>query len=301
MGHRQFGVVCARQSELKIARLSVPKNTSVNVGPLNVTICRLCGEEAQRAFSLPFFKRFDVSFYRCSGCKSLQTEEPHWLGETYSGSLPGEDLGAVARCQRAQVTVFYLSRMLQLGRTAKVLDFGGGNGLLVRMLRDIGIDARLSDKYSQNTYAAGFEDEVSQSYDIILATEVFEHLPNPIDDLREIFKRDPKILFATTILYEGQDKNWSYLCPNSGGHVFFYSEAALEHIGRHFGYNVVWRSPNIVFSKAKIGYFQRIFIRRVLFGGKPRKLLNMLFPMLGGQSLQPQDDAYMRNTGMTRN
>ena len=42
-------------------------------------------------------------------------------------------------------------------QTKKFLDYGGGYGILVRLMRDVGYDFYWFDKYSQNIFAKGFE------------------------------------------------------------------------------------------------------------------------------------------------
>src|SRR6476661_2556369 len=43
-------------------------------------------------------------------------------------------------------------------RTARILDFGGGNGHLCRLLRDLDFDARRFDSHAANHFAQNFED-----------------------------------------------------------------------------------------------------------------------------------------------
>jgi hypothetical protein len=44
-------------------------------------------------------------------------------------------------------------------RTARILDFGGGNGLLCRLLRDLDFDVRRFDSHAANHFAQNFEDD----------------------------------------------------------------------------------------------------------------------------------------------
>ena len=245
-------------------------------------------------------ERYDVDFLKCGRCGSLQTEPPYWLEESYAEGLPGEDLDMVSRCQRAQVTVFFLTRLLGLKAPVRVLDYGGGNGLLVRMLRDIGIHATLKDKYIDNEYAAGFEHEEQGGCDLVTIFEVFEHLPFPAEDLRDVFAHDPQFVYGTTSIYRGQGVEWPYLCPRSGGHVFFYTAEGMRLLGEKFGYSAFVASPHVLFFRGTLSSYKKWYLKNMLFG-RGRKLLNALYPLIRKKSLKQHDDQLMREKGLTRN
>ena len=125
----------------------------------------------------------------------------------------------------------------------KLLDWGGGSGLLVRLLRDVGIDAYNYDKYAKNHFASGFSRSDEQRYSFVTAFEVFEHFANPATDLETIFALQPSFFLISTCLFKDEGPDWPYLGPAKSEHVFFYSEAALQLIGRRFGYQV-FRLPH---------------------------------------------------------
>jgi Methyltransferase domain len=72
------------------------------------------------------------------------------------------------------------------------LDFGGGDGLLCRLLRDRGIAAETMDEYADPAYARGHQGDLSKKYDLITASEVFEHLPDPAATLGKLFQARPE-------------------------------------------------------------------------------------------------------------
>jgi glycosyltransferase involved in cell wall biosynthesis len=79
--------------------------------------------------------------------------------------------------------------------------------------------------------------------------EVLEHLPNPVEDLKEIFSFQPDILIATSECYHGQGASWPYLSVENGQHVFFYSAEALGMIAQQYGYGVVSSGVTHVFYR----------------------------------------------------
>jgi hypothetical protein len=88
-----------------------------------------------------------------------------------------------------------------------------------------------------NDFAQGFEDEPSYRYDLICAFEAAEHFANPSSDLSPIFSRSDSAVLLSTDLYTGQGKDWWYLVPSGGQHVFFYSQPAMRIIADRFGFH----------------------------------------------------------------
>jgi Methyltransferase domain len=236
--------------------------------------CRLCHGSLEKQFELTVLARYQAGYWRCCECSSLQTDEPHWLAEAYSASLAVSDVGAVRRCLTSRAIVWVVLQFLQM-RQARLLDFGGGSGLLCRLLRDIGIDAWTFDSYAGGEYARLFRVDAGAmspgSFEAVTAFEVFEHLPYPYDDLSKLFHPSPEILIASTEPYElDYGKTWWYLSPHTGQHVFFYSPRALRLIAGRFGYSLL-----------SVGGWH-IFTRRPI---KPITR-SMLGWMLSGRSLQ---------------
>lgn len=229
-------------------------------------ICRLCGADTGAAFSMKLLGRHDVTLYRCSACESLQMQRPYWLEEAYSSAIAVMDTGAVERNLICQAGIALVARVF--GLKGRVLDFGGGTGLLCRLLRDRGHDAYVYDKYATPEYARAFSvasiDRDSPPVDLLTAIEVLEHLDNPGAQVEELFAIRPKVLVATTLPYNGEGPDWWYLCPEMGQHVFFYSRRALRQVADRFGYTYFERGTFHVFSRTEIGVFRRAVLRCAL-------------------------------------
>jgi hypothetical protein len=154
---------------------------------------------------------------------------------------------------------------------------------MTRFLRDLGFDARNYDMYEINTYAGGFDDEPEISYDIATSFEVLEHMANPKDELALIFARNPKIMLMSTCFFEDQDKEWEYLAPYSGRHIFFYSTQGLRHIAAKYGYSAIFSNNLILIYRVSISKWRRKLIRFTLsnLGQRLTALLLVLFPPRG--------------------
>ena len=198
--------------------------------------CRLCGGATQAKFTNTVLKKYQCKYILCNICGSLQTEWPHWLDESYKGgNIADSDTGVFLRSINNLSIIYLVSRLLRMPARASVLDFGGGNGLLCRMLRDFGFDARVSDRYARNEIARGFDD-LGKMPDIMCSFEVAEHFAEPRVGMGEILGRGAATCIVGTVTYRGQGKDWWYLSPHSGQHVFFYSPAGMQILADQHGY-----------------------------------------------------------------
>ena len=121
------------------------------------------------------------------------------------------------------------------------LDYGSGNGGLVRYLRETAkVDAFGFDPatISEQARARGIpileEPElraVEGSFDVVTAIEVLEHTPDPLAELRRIRRllRPGGVLFLTTGNLRGHAddlSHWSYMKPDV--HISFFEPRTLD-------------------------------------------------------------------------
>ena len=118
--------------------------------------CRLCNSLIGNPFSEAELLGHNIKYFECPQCEYVQTEEPYWLDNAYASSINKTDTGIMAR-NLSNVRLVLATLTLIRKRTEKVVDYAGGHGFLVRLLRDKGIEALWSDRYSENLVARGFE------------------------------------------------------------------------------------------------------------------------------------------------
>jgi 2-polyprenyl-3-methyl-5-hydroxy-6-metoxy-1,4-benzoquinol methylase len=225
-------------------------------------LCRLCGGKLEPQFRLQVLGRYDVGYFRCESCHSLQTEQPYWLEQAYeANNLSNLDTGAAQRNLHNLAVCWSIAKLLHL---KNVLDVGGGDGLLCRLLRDYELNCFVHDKYASPTYAQGFDVPDFAQPDMVVAFEVMEHYPEPRNDLQKLFATRPKAVLASTGIFNSQGQDWWYLAPDSGQHIFFYSKPALQLIARTHDYELVISS----------GY--SLFLRRGACGGLKKSLAKTL-------------------------
>jgi methyltransferase family protein len=229
--------------------------------------CRLCGGLSSNVFSQTVLRKYEVGYYRCATCLSLQTEDAYWLDEAYRNSLSCLDTGRAQRNLSDLAVCFFVSKLYRL---KNVIDFGGGDGLLCRFLRDYGLNCFVNDKYATPTYAQGFTEPNFQNPDLVIAFEVLEHFPNPKKDLDDLFSSNPQALIVSTGIYTNEQSDWWYLAPETGQHIFFYSKDALHLVANKYGYRVLLNGDLVLFvrpgllSKAKYALTKLMLKRKIV-------------------------------------
>ncbi len=191
--------------------------------------CRICTSIVGQWAVHTLLGKYRVQYYRCPRCGTVQTESPWWLDEAYVLPLAATDVGAVSR-SIALARVVAATRALVIPERGPCLDVGGGYGLLVRLLRDAGIDCYWEDRYAPNLYARGFEAPADAHYALVTALEVLEHLVDPLEQLARWLERSDSVLVTTTLLPTSAPApgEWWYYAPEAGQHVTIYTLAALR-------------------------------------------------------------------------
>ena len=207
---------------------------------LTTARCRLCGGLATAAFKKRVLERYDVSYFRCDGCGSLQTEIPDWLDEAYS--IPGVhiDVGGASRTLKNWAALSTLLGRLSFSRDAVALDFGAASGLLGRLMRDVGYNFYSYDKYARPAFTSYYNvDEIEHiKPKLVTAFEVFEHFSEPNIELNRLLSLGAPLVVFTTWFCDNQDEDWVYFIPECGQHGFFYSERAMRDLAARYGYKL---------------------------------------------------------------
>jgi hypothetical protein len=226
------------------------------------TQCRLCGGNLAFKFSLLILHKHNVRYYECATCKSLQTEQPYWLHEAYELNLSNLDTGAVQRNLQNVAASIVVSKLFNAN---DVIDFGGGDGLLCRLLRDYNINCFVSDKHAVPTYGQGFSCPDFAVPKLVTAFEVVEHFAEPLQELAPLFDKHPKAVLIGTFVYVNRSHDWWYLAAESGQHVFFYSPDAIRWVADRYGYSSMLVGNYALFAQpALLTPFKRMLLLLLL-------------------------------------
>ncbi|TVQ98624.1 MAG: class I SAM-dependent methyltransferase [Desulfovibrionales bacterium] len=206
----------------------------ISQGGLQADSCRICTGPVHPHFQAQILGRHQVSYFRCPECGLIQTEPPYWLAEAHGQAVSALDVGLVRRnLDFATRLEAFLTRYFHPG--GRFLDYAGGYGLMVRLMRDAGYDFHRHDPYCANIFAQGFDvSELSgQRFELITAFELLEHLETPVSVVKQLLNHTESLMFSTRLQPEPVPTHvddWWYFWPQTGQHVTFYTRPALQRL-----------------------------------------------------------------------
>jgi 2-polyprenyl-3-methyl-5-hydroxy-6-metoxy-1,4-benzoquinol methylase len=263
--------------------------------------CKICENESSLFLNAPIFeKTFLIDYFKCNHCGFIQTQEPTWLDRAYSDAIAPLDIGLLQRNR----TYSDLTEKLLLtffNNTKSFVDFGAGYGVFVRMMRDKGFEFKWYDTHCENLFAKHFEEkDLNKTVDVITAFEVFEHLPNPVEQLKLLIQNSNVLIFSTDITYEKQSNflDWWYRAPQSGQHVSFYTYASLSILAKKFNKHFYSNGNDYHFISSEkiddhlvVHFFQ--FNKKNILQRIIHKFFKTDVPLQYRDSLLQQDHAYL--------
>lgn len=118
------------------------------------------------------------------------------------------------------------------------LDYGGGNGLLSKLLCQSGWNSISYDPFLDSS------PQKSGKFDLITAFEVFEHAPsidNLISEIKELLTPNGVIYFSTAIsdgnINPKERLKWWYAAPRNG-HISLFSSKSLAVTAQKSNFNI---------------------------------------------------------------
>jgi hypothetical protein len=204
-----------------------------------IDICRVCGAEANYLWNGRLLDLKEIRYFECPDCGYVQTENPYWLERAYSEAINDSDTGIMAR-NLANARII-MATLLSIGQLdGLVVDYAGGYGILVRLLRDYGLDAQWSDRYCKNLLARGFE-YASGNGALVTAFEAFEHFLNPAEELDRMLKIASNVLCSTAIIADPPPKQkvWWYYGKEHGQHIGFFRLKTLQYLAAQRGKHLI--------------------------------------------------------------
>jgi glycosyltransferase involved in cell wall biosynthesis len=200
--------------------------------------CRLCGAAARHLFHLPVLGRLNVAYQQCTTCGAGQTEPPHWLNAELRLAAQRLDTGVLTRALvHAGIvqTLLLLTGLAGEGKSPRVLDHGCRTGLLVRTLRDMGIDAWGTETDAPPALALGFQADGVQGFDLVYAGDALSSQAEPGAVLKHLMSGDPAILVMQPSLVEHIGAKGEGLSLDLGTQVCTLTPRTLDWISQRFG------------------------------------------------------------------
>ena len=238
--------------------------------------CKICNSSTTKLFEKVILNKYTIGYYQCSSCLFVQTEDPYWLQEAYNSAITSLDIGLL---RRNNYLIKEIAPIIDccFPEANTMLDFAGGYGAFVRLMRDEGYHFYRQDVYCENLFANHFDiKDIKQThFDIVTGFEVLEHLNNPLKEIEDIFKYADTAIFSTDLLPNNisEIENWIYLAEETGQHISFFTSKAMELIANKFGKNYYCKNNHIhLFTPKKLNQEQIDFAlknktkKRYLFG-----------------------------------
>jgi len=210
----------------------------------SVIICSLCQSDK----TSHFHKEESRQFLICLNCEYVFVPKIYQLSEDEEKSRY-DTHNNDPKDVRYRQFLSQLSEPLlkKISDNSLGLDFGSGPGpTLSIMLEDYGHKVALFDKfYAKDTSV------FNRKYDFITATEVIEHLSNPLTEISRLIKclNDGGYLAVMTqILTSKIDfSNWYY--KNDPSHIGFFSKKTLSYLANNFDLEVEFISERVIFFR----------------------------------------------------
>ncbi len=243
------------------------------------TPCKCCGEPAYPFGVVDFHKNceiyrrkvFDVSgvpiyYHRCPGCHFLFTTAfDHFTKDDFQRYVYNEEYLLVDpdyQEARAQGNAAFLRQWFSIARPGRILDYGGGNGVLAELLRAAGF----SQTRTYDPFVPRYSARPRDRFDCVVSFEVLEHSTDPVQafaDMNEFLTNSGLIVFSTLLQpadIDRQGLNWWYAGPRNG-HVSLYSRASLERLAQPFGFQLNSFSQHLHVLFREIPAFARHFLK----------------------------------------
>jgi hypothetical protein len=200
--------------------------------------CRCCAEQSSQVFSATLLGNV-VNYYDCPACGYVQTEAPYWLDKAYSSAINNCDTGIMLRNQ-ANVGLVMATLNALNKKNGLVIDCAGGYGILVRLLRDRGVNALWSDPYCKNLLSVGFE-HAGENAELVTAFEAFEHFVDPMAEAEKLFSIAPNLLISTELIATPAPAldQWWYYGPDHGQHIGFFRLQTIQTLAKKFNKHLV--------------------------------------------------------------
>ena len=228
-------------------------------------VCRCCGQSlGEYIFKVEIFNRL-VAFFECDFCGYVQTEEPDWLDTAYASPINVSDTGIMQR-NLSNRSLVLATLITMRSKKSQVVDYAGGHGFLVRLLRDVGIDAFWADPHSENLVARGFEFKGFGSPKLVTAFEAFEHFVSPVEELGNLLRISPNVLLTTNLIPKPTPRphDWWYYGLEHGQHIGFFRKQTLYYLAQKFNLHLLTDGNSChLFSEKKYSYLSWTLFRKI--------------------------------------
>ena len=213
-----------------------------------MTKCKICANDTRIIYD----EQFDIKYFKCVNCEFIHMDEVKRV--SFEAEREVYDLHENSIECEGYVNMFhkFLSKaVVPFKDKGKGLDFGSGpEPVLMQLInRDY--------NFEMENYDLHYKPEkiyIGKKYDLIVSTEVVEHLDEPMEIFKLIYDllEDGGIFAFMTILHENDDeifKNWWYRRDKT--HISFFCQKTLENIAEKIGFKFLYSDGKRIFTFQK--------------------------------------------------
>lgn len=214
-------------------------------------ICPVCGGTSYKQHHVPWAygkagEERNWIYDRCRVCGVAWLDAmKKWTPEDYATKVYDENYHLCDREYDGTRSKNLLPGLMNFlnwrKRNPKVLDYGGGTGIMADLLRQQGIEAYTYDPYDKQD-----ENALEQKYDAVTAIEVLEHDIHPhelFEAIGNLLAPDGVFISTTDFIGRNDVENWFYANPRAG-HCLLWTQEALDYIAIHHGLHPLRHSGN---------------------------------------------------------
>ena len=223
------------------------------LAPRGPKLCKICGKVAPLYGEIDFNKSCEeingahlptsgvaIDYNRCPTCGFVFSAAfDGWSKQDFLEAIYNESYASVDPHYvdyRPRANLGFLSNLFADHKSElAILDYGGGNGMLARLLSKAGFAA---DTY--DPLVAEYSILPARRYPLVCSFETLEHTPDPRTAIREmagLLAEPGMIIFSTLVQPDDIDSKglgWWYAAPRNG-HISLFSRRSLELAWRKEG------------------------------------------------------------------
>jgi 2-polyprenyl-6-hydroxyphenyl methylase/3-demethylubiquinone-9 3-methyltransferase len=213
------------------------------------------------------FSGIPIYYYQCRECQFLFTTAfDHFTKEDFLRHIYNDEYILVDpdyKEYRPRVNAALLCKLFANEKPRRMLDYGGGEGLLASFLRTAGFPQ--VDTY--DPFVPRFAERPPHRYDCIVCFEVVEHTPDPkrtFAEINDLLAHSGLVVFSTFIQPANLPQmglNWWYAGPRNG-HVSLYSNASMVKLIQPYGFAFASFNENLHVLYRELPAFARHLIKR---------------------------------------
>ena len=233
-------------------------NLNLKCTSSTVIPCKICSGEATVYGAVDFHKCCEelrgfrlppsgaqIKYRRCTRCGFLFTDAfDDWSTAQFSEHIYNDGYLAVDpdyQLARPRGNADLVDRLWgQSKQKLRLLDYGGGNGVLCHTLRAAGYPVAVTYDLLVTDYAR----RPAGKYNLVTCFETLEHIPDPLAGIASMLESiaEPGMVMLSTLIqpieFDKLGLGWWYVGPRNG-HISIFSRQALTLAWQRYGYQLV--------------------------------------------------------------